>query len=500
MARIPTYQASGTSSSGSTPQVSESIARSDFSGISDLGNSLQSVAQLGTSVYLQDKAKAEKEAKEKQSKFDQQQALRTYSEFQLADSERQLNFKNNYQGKPQEFAKADIEDQQKFYESYQTEPMSEEASQHFTGLYQQHRVRTFNEGLGYQAAATGAEVKRNVNEASDNFINDTRLNTKNYQQNGYLVDNLVDSMKGLVPDAVLQSYRTELKDKNALALIRGEADKDPRQVMLELEKTGGSYANVPGLVSPGTINLAQRPIVKNADGSISTVRSISVGFDGAEFLIPTIGPNGETLSEKEAIDLFKKTGDHLGKFKDAKSATDFAERLHQDQEDFYTSPIKQAAMSLSPEAFEILYSGMKREIEAEDKQKQAQLRADISGQMNDHFASIMETNTPVLTRAQVVATGDPDLIKEYDFNTKVAYTGYKVLKGTENQPASDRLALLEPLKPKPGSKNYAEESRMFEALRSEVFQQEKSYLSDRCKLLWQMLKLRKLITVLLKKV
>lgn len=91
-----------------------------------------------------------------------------------------------------------------------------------------------------------------------------------------------------------------------------------------------------GLVEAGNIDLAARPVVKNDDGTISTVRSISVNFgDGAETLIPTVSDDGRVLGDDEAIALFLSTGKHLGRFKDVRSADRYAESLHKQQEKMY---------------------------------------------------------------------------------------------------------------------------------------------------------------------
>jgi len=86
-----------------------------------------------------------------------------------------------------------------------------------------------------------------------------------------------------------------------------------------------------GLIEPGNVNLSNRPRVKNQDGSISTVRSMSFEEDGQEILVPTISDDGRVMSDAEAIDQYHRTGKHLGKFKDVASANAYAQQLHEDQ-------------------------------------------------------------------------------------------------------------------------------------------------------------------------
>lgn len=99
---------------------------------------------------------------------------------------------------------------------------------------------------------------------------------------------------------------------------------------------GGSVGSTQGMIEQGNINLLNRPTVKNKDGSISTVRTISIGTDQGEVLIPTVSDDGRLLSDDEAIALFEETGNHLGIFDNPDDATAYAESLHNQQDSFYT--------------------------------------------------------------------------------------------------------------------------------------------------------------------
>ena len=90
-------------------------------------------------------------------------------------------------------------------------------------------------------------------------------------------------------------------------------------------------------VAKGNIPLYDRPNIKNKDGSRSSIRSISIGTDKGEVLIPTASrgkPHSADyiMSNKEAIDRYKKTGKSLGTFRTIADANREGERIHKQQE------------------------------------------------------------------------------------------------------------------------------------------------------------------------
>lgn len=99
----------------------------------------------------------------------------------------------------------------------------------------------------------------------------------------------------------------------------------------------GRYAAEKNLVlqnetGRGNIPLYGRPRVKNADGSISTVRSMSFNDNGKEVLVPTVSTDGRIMTDEEAIATYHRTGQHLGMFQTPEEATRYAKQLHSEYE------------------------------------------------------------------------------------------------------------------------------------------------------------------------
>lgn len=90
------------------------------------------------------------------------------------------------------------------------------------------------------------------------------------------------------------------------------------------------YGQPAGLKQVGNLELWDRPVLNNADGTKSTTRSISVGTDEGEVLIPTV-VNGKALTPQQAIEHYRATGGHLGVFDTPKNADAYSIALHNEQ-------------------------------------------------------------------------------------------------------------------------------------------------------------------------
>lgn len=107
-------------------------------------------------------------------------------------------------------------------------------------------------------------------------------------------------------------------------------------------------ADASGLITPGNIDLGKRPIVRNRDGSISTVRSISVTDPhGRSYLIPTV-VGKRVVTNDQAVKHWQRTGQHLGVFANEQAANRYAQQLHEAQAREYLPRADAATPSTAP--------------------------------------------------------------------------------------------------------------------------------------------------------
>jgi len=91
-----------------------------------------------------------------------------------------------------------------------------------------------------------------------------------------------------------------------------------------------------GRFGRGNIDLNTRKVfTKDLSKGYSSLESISVNFGGHEVLIPTVDNDGKLMSEQEAIDRYKETGEHLGEFRTPEEASKYAVELERRQNAFY---------------------------------------------------------------------------------------------------------------------------------------------------------------------
>lgn len=92
-----------------------------------------------------------------------------------------------------------------------------------------------------------------------------------------------------------------------------------------------------GTFYKGNIMLGNRPKVKNEDGSVSTIRSMTYtdAKTNKQVLIPTVSDEGKIMSEKEAVQYWRKKGQNLGEYDTVEEANKAAEYLHRYQAKHY---------------------------------------------------------------------------------------------------------------------------------------------------------------------
>lgn len=163
----------------------------------------------------------------------------------------------------------------------------------------------------------------------------------NRQYNERGINNLINSVEGSIPSESqpVPPENTPLEQTSANRIMSNyEAENPTPQVGSAPAPMYTIDQNFPGMTESGNIDLNNRPVVKNPDGTISTVRSVGVNLDGKEYLLPTVSDDGRILSTDEAVDQFRKTGQHLGVFDSPDSSTKYAQALHEQQGSAYGNP------------------------------------------------------------------------------------------------------------------------------------------------------------------
>jgi hypothetical protein len=131
-------------------------------------------------------------------------------------------------------------------------------------------------------------------------------------------------------DAVLTRY-PEWKSKVYGANV---TEQQRAQLSVPPGNGGRDALHVTGMVSLGNIDLDNRPVVHNPDGSISTELSFSRGTSKGEVLVPQV-VNGRILSQDAAWQHYLKTGENLGTFDTPANADAYAKQVHARQDEFY---------------------------------------------------------------------------------------------------------------------------------------------------------------------
>lgn len=188
----------------------------------------------------------------------------------------------------------------------------------------------------------------NENIYDNSTTNDAKNTLKNLMLGGK--QGVIQMLKGIETQTEANKGYQNKKEaqfynsRNVSDMVKAQAKSESNDILNNMikNKINNNSSNTADY-GIGNIDLNNRPVYKNEDGSISTVRSMSFWDDDEqkEILVPTIAFDKDgkaiSLTDDEAIDRYYKTGEYLGKFDNYKEADKYAEKLHESQEKIYTN-------------------------------------------------------------------------------------------------------------------------------------------------------------------
>lgn len=363
--RIPQYEDRLTPGGGQINAQARGVEVSGAVGqaMQNLGNA--GVGLAGINMHIaQQQAEAnemssvgEALAKFKQAKEEQYQKLATSyrnPETQQVDGDGNVIDNGDYGGFHGMVVKSFEDDRNAFLANIQSDRVKKYAQQHLLQLQDGYASAS----LQFEAKQTRAKRDNELIAASDTYgkqlIN--KLTPDDFKFANDAIGGMIANNDMLTADEKVDRLR---KAKNALLMfaLQGVKERNPQALTDALYEAvgkeagvsmadvkGAATANMPGpdtasvkgLVTPGNIDLANRPQLKNSDGSISTVSSFSVNVDGKEVLLTPITEDGKKLTEQQAIEKYRKDGKHLGIFDSPEAASAYAQQLHEYQDRYYS--------------------------------------------------------------------------------------------------------------------------------------------------------------------
>lgn len=221
---------------------------------------------------------------------------------------------------------------------------------------------------------------------------------------------------------------------------------------------------VPQPIVAGNLPLDVRQQVTNPDGTVSTVRTISVGTENGEVLIPTV-INGEVVSDEEAIAHYRRTGENFGTFTSTEEATAYAQSLSR-QHGADIASIRTGNALLDD------LNGVERlQLLAAARERMNQVSATQRAEMDVRIGNITaeaiqnggEIATAIPTEQEVLQIYGPVEGPQRWAQIQQSRDTGRAIVTFRTQSATDIQRSLDALEPTPGSPTYETELQIYQA-------------------------------------